>query len=206
MRSAILPILLIAVLGAAARTQVHAQRPPAAPRVSAAGTFTFAAGSAASDQQLFLGAVAAANPQARRLIDLVDGWVTVSFGSTGAGSLGRTSGAPGHYDVKIDTADTYAQLGERGIVRVVLHELGHVVDFSLVPPEIERELDAEIPKGIACDPGLPNGACTPRAERFAETFARWASGDIGYDLWVGYKVQPPSVPLAQWGAPLTRLH
>ena len=38
-------------------------------------------------------------------------------------------------------------------------------------------------------------------ERFAESFAKWATGDIGVDLYLGYKVPPPD-DLAGWGAPL----
>ena len=43
-----------------------------------------------------------------------------------------------------------------------------------------------------------------RDERFAESFAKWASGDIGVDLYLGYKVPPPD-DLANWGAPLAAL-
>jgi hypothetical protein len=39
----------------------------------------------------------------------------------------------------------------------------------------------------------------------AESFAKWALGDIGINLEIGYKVPPPSAPLDVWGAPLARL-
>jgi hypothetical protein len=65
-------------------------------------------------------------------------------------------------------------------------------------------LDAGIPTGLGCDGGV-SGACASRAERFAETFAKWALGDIGINLNVGYKVPPPRLPLDAWGAPLAQL-
>jgi hypothetical protein len=168
-------------------------------------TFAFAPQSAASDRKLFLDAVAHAHPEAQRLIGVVDGVVEVSFNSTGEHSLGLTSGRGGRYRVEINLARTYAETGLRGIDRVVLHELGHVVDFALVPDEMKQSLDAQIPSGYACDPGEPTGSCAPREERFAETFAKWATGDIGAALYVGYKVPPPSVTLERWGFPLATL-
>ena len=41
--------------------------------------------------------------------------------------------------------------------------------------------------------------------RVTESFAKWALGDIGVNLEIGYKVPPPSAPLDVWGAPLARL-
>ena len=58
--------------------------------------------------------------------------------------------------------------------------------------------------GYGCDEGV-SGACADEAERFAESFAKWALGDIGVNLEIGYKVPPPSAPLDVWGAPLARL-
>jgi hypothetical protein len=69
---------------------------------------------------------------------------------------------------------------------------------------MERSLDAGIPRGYGCDSGV-SGACAQAGERFAETFAKWATGDIGFNLDVGYKVLPPALPLTAWGEPLTRL-
>jgi hypothetical protein len=86
---------------------------------------------------------------------------------------------------------------------VTLHELGHVVDGALVPADMEQQLDAAIPRGWGCDEGK-SGACANRAERFAESFAKWATGDIGADIYLGYRVPPP-VPLETWGAPMQTL-
>ena len=167
-----------------------------------AATFRFAP-SAPADRAAFLGAVAAARPQARRLIGLVDGLVTVRFGPAGGDStLGTAAEAPDGYDVTIDLGRVAVRYGQRGIDRVVLHELGHVVDFALLPDELTTALDSGIPQGWGCDQGR-TGACANREERFAETFAKWATGDIGVDLYVGYKVPPPP-SLDVWGAPLAR--
>jgi hypothetical protein len=81
--------------------------------------------------------------------------------------------------------------GQRGIDRDVLHELGHVIDFALVGPELNTRLDATIPRGYGCDRGT-SGSCANGHERFAESFAKWALGDIGVNLNIGYKVPPPA--------------
>ena len=82
------------------------------------------------------------------------------------------------------------QLGPRGVTRLTLHELGHVLDHALLPDELVARLDAGIPGGWGCEGGM-TGACTDREERFAESFAKWASGDLGVDLSIGYSVPPP---------------
>jgi hypothetical protein len=106
--------------------------------------------------------------------------------------------------VTLDLGTVAARYGTRGIARLVLHELGHVVDFALVPESLDRTLDAGIPTGLGCEEGLLGG-CANREERFAETFAKWALGDIGVSLNIGYKVPPPRLPLEAWGAPLAQL-
>jgi hypothetical protein len=167
--------------------------------------FRFAPTVAPADRQAFLDAVAAARPEARRLIGLVDGLVDVRIGPTGTpGAIGLTEdGEPG-YRVTIDLDLVLARYGPRGVQRTVLHELGHVVDHALLTDEVTAALDAGIPAGLGCDEGLLGG-CATRQERFAETFAKWALGDIGVNLEIGYKVPPPSAPLDVWGAPLARL-
>src|SRR5947208_3274684 len=159
---------------------------------------------APADRQAFAAAVADARPEARALIALVDGLVDVHVATTGGQSLGVTSETPNGYDLTVDLARVSAMYGRRGIDRVVLHELGHVVDFALVPDDVTGPLDAEIPRGWGCEDGT-TGACASREERFAETFAKWATGDPGADLHIGYKVPPPSVSLETWGQPLAQL-
>ena len=178
---------------------------PVLPAAERAATFRFAPGTAPADRAAFLAAVADARPPARRLIDLVDGLVDVRIGPTGqAAALGITRSGGPRYDVTVDLGQVAAAYGQRGIDRVVLHELGHVIDHALVPDAIMTGLQAGIPAGFGCEQGI-SGACAIAPERFAESFAKWATGDIGVDLYVGYKVPPPGPTLDAWGAPLARL-
>lgn len=156
-------------------------------------------------QKIVTDAIAAARPEARRLIDLVDGIVTVKVGPTGSESVGVTSGNGERFDVVLDLDLVNQQHGPRGISRLVLHEFGHVVDYAIVPTALDSQLNAGIPTGYACVPGQPTSSCAPREERFAETFAKWANGDIGINLNIGYAVMPPTVDLDTWGAPLATL-
>jgi hypothetical protein len=59
-------------------------------------------------------------------------------------------------------------------------------------------LDATVPRGWPAA-GPSSGSSASPQERFAESFAKWATGDIGVDLYLGYAVPPP--PL-DWGTPL----
>jgi hypothetical protein len=175
------------------------------PTAARQATFHFDRAVAPSDRQLFLAAVAAARPEARQLIGLVDGLVDVHVGPTGVpGAIGLTRDTASGYDVTVDLGLVAQRFGQRGITRTVLHELGHVVDHALVTDDVVASMDAEIPAGLGCDQGV-TGACAGRQERFAETFAKWALGDIGINLDLGYKIPPPSVSLDVWGAPLARL-
>jgi hypothetical protein len=170
--------------------------------VRAAG-LRFAPSVLPADRQLVLHEIAAARPEAQRLIHEVDGLVTVYVGPAGGtvDAIGLTESRPDGYAVTLDLAPVWAREGERGVQRLVLHELGHVVDFALVKPALATRLDALIPRGYACDPRQPTSACAPREERFAETFSKWCTGDIGFNLSIGYKVQPPD-SLDGWGAQL----
>jgi len=169
-----------------------------------AATLRFAPGVAPLDRRAVLDALAAARPQARRLIDAVDGLVDVRVADPGPGIAGSTRIGGPRYLVTLDLATVTGHFGSRGVARVVLHEFGHVVDHAIVPDEVRRTLDAAVPRGYGCDQGV-SGACANAEERFAETFAKWATGDIGFNLDVGYKVMPPSQPLEVWGAPLAAL-
>ena len=207
-RRAAPPPVGAAVDGARFRLDAQAARRAAAPllpRADRAATFRFVAGTAPADRAAFLAAVAHARPPARRLIDLVDGLVDVRVGPTGEpGALGVTESGGPRYDVTVDLGRVAGIYGQRGIDRVVLHELGHVVDHALVSDDLMATLQAAIPAGYGCEQGT-SGACATAAERFAESFAKWATGDIGVDLFIGYKVPPPSPTLDAWGAPLARL-
>lgn len=179
----------------------YAERPmPAALRDA---TFRFDPAIAPLDRQAILGAIASARPEARALIADVDGLTTLRVGSLSYAS-GVTRTTPAGYDVTLDLGPVARQLGPRGIRRLVLHELGHVVDFALVPGALQTSLDAGVPRGWGCDDGH-SGACATRPERFAESFAKWAMNDIGVDLFIGYRVPPPEPSLDAWGTPLAAL-
>jgi hypothetical protein len=178
--------------------------PPITAQQRAAGLH-FDPGVAEADRQAVLAAIASARPEARALVDVVDGLVEVSVGPIGGASVGLTQQVgEARYHVTLDLATVSATLGQRGVARLVLHELGHVVDYALVPDSLMNVLDSGIPPGLGCDDGV-TGGCAEREERFAETFAKWALDDIGVSLDIGYKVPPPRLPLATWGEPLARL-
>ncbi len=210
-----LPLLAVAVLlcvwltvprsdGAATTAAPAAGTRYALKTLPPTASLRFAPNVAPSDQQAVRDAVAAAGPQARRLVALVAGLVTVSVGAPRPGVAGQTRSTPTGYDVELDLGPVYRSNGLRGVRRLVLHELAHVVDDALVPSALERELDAATPVGLGCDDGGLSGACAAREERFAESFAKWATGDIGVDVYLGYRVPPPT-SLRHWGDPLAAL-
>ena len=95
--------------------------------------------------------------------------------------------------------------GDRAIDRdvVVLHELGHVVDFQLVDDELVQQLDAADParRLLRRLGALPTGACTAVEERFADTFAKWALRGRVSLAGSGYGIPAPA-SIEDWGRPL----
>jgi hypothetical protein len=189
--------------GARFRLTAHAARAAEVAVVPAPAPLRFAPGTPAADQQAVLAAVAAARPEARRLVEQVAGLVTVSVGAPARGVAGQMRTTPDGYEVQLDLASVRGRFGARGTARVTLHELAHVVDHALVTADLEAVLDAATPPGLGCDDGGLSGGCAVREERFAESFAKWASGDIGLNITLGYRVPPPD--LAAWGRPLDAL-
>jgi hypothetical protein len=149
-------------------------------------------------------AIAAARPEARRLIGAVDGLVTIHMRSLGPLVMGETRPGPDGYDISLNLVQLD---GERSIDRnvVVLHELGHVIDFALIDAALDRQLDAGIPRPASCGgTGGPTGACAPAEERIADTFAKWALGGAVSAVGAGYQIAPPA-SLEDWGSPLGAL-
>lgn len=169
-----------------------------------AATFTYAPATTTADRRLIDATIAAGRPEAQRLVGLVDGLVDLGVGQTPPGSAGVTQRRGARFTVTVDLALVQRVLGQRGVARDLWHELGHVVDFAILPREVRAGLLSQVPAGYGCNEQY-SGACADDAERFAETFAKWATGDIGLDLSLGYKVPPPAVSLAAWGEPLARL-
>jgi hypothetical protein len=153
-------------------------------------------------------AIATARPEAQRLIAEVDGLVTVRTDLRDAGvpadaiGLTRSNGAGAEVILGVDRLN-----GDRAIDRnmVVLHELGHVIDFLLVDDDTIRRLDAGIPASRECGEALDGaGGCNAVQERFADTFAKWALRGRFSIAGSGYGVPtPPS--LEDWGMPLGAL-
>src|SRR6266545_4017813 len=201
------------VAGQAARTRAHAPvqvtrlgRPVTrvTPAIRAAG-LRFAPTVAPADRDWILAAIAHARPEARRLVDDVDGLVEVATEAGGAQlpggyrAVGVTYPRQDGFRVVFNTA---LLDGEARFSRdvVVLHELGHVIDFSLVPAELAARLDRTIPSSGPCvSAGQRTGACAAPEERFADTFAKWALRGAVSAAGAGYGISAPL--LDEWALP-----
>jgi hypothetical protein len=165
------------------------------------------------DKAWIQAAVATARPEAQRLIAEIDGLITVDTRLHRAGTihLGVPDDAIGLTDyngwIATISLDVNRLNGDRAIDRnmVLLHELGHVIDFVLVDDELMHQLDAGIPASRDCSDALDGaGGCTAVEERFADTFAKWALRGRFSIAGSGYGIPtPPS--LEDWGMPLGRL-
>ncbi|MGH2948963.1 MAG: hypothetical protein ACRDPC_22380 [Solirubrobacteraceae bacterium] len=207
-RRALIALLLCAVavvaterfLGASAREAAASGE--ITPDIRAEG-LRFAPDVSERDRAWILAAIAAARPEAQILIDEVDGLVQVRTHSNQGDTIGWARSGPHGSVISVDTA---ALNGDRALDRnvVVLHELGHVIDYVLVPDELVARLDQGIPRG-ECAPGSePFGACAIAEERFADTFAKWALRGAVSLAGSGYGIPTPT-SLEGWGAPLGRL-
>jgi hypothetical protein len=164
----------------------------------------FDAAVSAADQAWIRAAIAQARPEARPLIDEIDGYVTFSTVDSGD-YLGLTLPSPDGTPIVLNVG--YLDR-DRTVDRnqTVLHELGHVIDAALIDPAMDASLEAGIPRAGTCaeSAGVPIGACAKPNERFADTFAKWALRGAVSVTGGGYGVpMPPS--LETWGAPLTAL-
>jgi hypothetical protein len=168
----------------------------------------FDPGVAPGDRAWIEAAIAAARPEAKPLIDLVDGLVTFRT-VAGGDPLGVTSsvfrGDQARFTIDLNIGELdRRRVQDRNVV--VLHELGHAIDHALVPQNLDDRLDAMIPRSGTCGQTgvVLTGACTEPAERFADTFAKWALRGAVSAVGAGYGVaNPPS--LEDWGAPLVPL-
>ena len=157
--------------------------------------FSFETGTAPADRQVFLDAVAAARPEARQLIGLVDGLVEVRIGPTGTpGAIGLTQGVgtglvPSRYRVTIDLGLVAARYGPRGIDRTRPARArprrrlraGHRDDARASTPA---------PARLGCDDGMLAPAPTPGALR--RELRQVGNGRHRRQSDIGYKVPPPS--------------
>jgi len=180
------------------------------PRISAeqrAAGLRVAPAVAAADRAWILAAIAKARPEAQPLIAEVDGLIELR---THAGlPIGSTQvwrkGDAAAFTLSLDTV---LLNGRRVMDRdvVVLHELGHVIDYAVVPQALNARLDSAIPRTGTCVQSADGlaGSCTEPVERFADTFAKWALRGGVSAVGAGYGVATPA-SLEDWGAPLTAL-
>jgi hypothetical protein len=152
-------------------------------------------------------AIAAARPEAQRLIGEVDGLVEYQVHRGDPLGVTRSEVSPGgaRFTISFDVASLDGDRGQDRAV-TVLHEYGHAIDLALVPQELNDRLEAGIPRTGTCGNygGALTGSCAVPAERFADTFAKWALRGSVSAVGAGYQVaNPPS--LEDWGAPLAAL-
>jgi hypothetical protein len=165
-----------------------------------AAGLAFAPGVAAGDREWIVAAVARARPEAARLIAEVDGLVVVGTYAAAGTTLGVTRGHDRGFTVDLNVAYLNGEsVSDRATV--VLHELGHVIDFALVPAETNAQLDAQIPRGGPCGAAID---CDLVEERFADTFAKWALNGAVSEVGAGYGIPRPA-SIEDWGAPLSEL-
>ena len=167
-----------------------------------AATLRFAPEVKPRDRAWILAAIGKARPEAQRLIAEIDGLVEVRTDLPRGDAIGL---ARMTLDEAVVSFDARSLNSDRAFDRdvVVLHELGHVVDFQLVDDELIQQLDQTIPRVGSCGDSelLPTGACTAIEERFADTFAKWAlRGRISL-AGSGYGIPAPA-SIEDWGRPL----
>jgi hypothetical protein len=158
----------------------------------------------ASDRAWIEAGLAEARPEAKSLIDDVDGMVTVTTADVpGAPWAGLTRQlAVDAYEITFNTAYLNRERKQDRNV-VVLHEFAHVIDFALTPAALRDELAASLPPVGSCVKAT-HGDCTAPQERFADTFAKWALRGAVSLYGAGYGLASPA-SLEDWGAPLARL-
>jgi len=209
-------VIALCVVASLLSLRVHRATATGEPEVTPAiraGTLTFAPRVTPNDKAWILGAIATARPEAQRLIAEVDGMIEVRTDLNAPGSayppgaeqaIGLAHMVGDHAMIALDVRELD---GERAIDRniVVLHELGHVIDFVLADDALVAQLDAGIPEAGTCNGPVDGiGACTAIPERFADTFAKWALRGRFSLAGSGYGIPtPPS--LEDWGMPLSRL-
>jgi hypothetical protein len=205
-RSPVLVVAVVVICGLAAHLagRSSASETGIGAEVRAAGA-RFEPAVTAGDRAWIGAAIEQVRPEARRLIDEIDGTVTFHTEPGGA-MMGLAESGPEGSRVWFNVAQLN---GDRTQDRnnAVIHELGHVVDYELVEDNLMRRLDAGIPRGGPCVQdaiGNVGGGCAPVEERFADTFAKWALRGKVSAAGAGYMIPSPA-SLEDWGAPLAEL-
>jgi hypothetical protein len=162
------------------------------------------AGVAPADRAWIEASIADARPEAATLIRHAIGRVTFQTAyEPDAFWAGLTTVRGDDYTVTLNLSFLNSRRGVGLRNDVVLHELGHVVDFAEVPDDLVERLAAEVPvSGTCLTPDT--GDCTGPRERFADTFAKWALRGAVSVTGAGYSIPMPA-SLEDWGAPLGTL-
>jgi len=201
-RAALAATAVVACLAAVLGVVHHRAAAATVPSRSAGPAYE---GVAPADQAWIRGAVAEARPEAAELIDDVDGGVTFrTVYAPHAFWAGLTQPDGSHrYTVTLNLSFLNGSRGPTIRDDVVLHELGHVVDFEVVPDDLRDRLAAQVPVTGTCYTA-DTGDCTAPQERFADTFAKWALRGAVSVAGAGYSIPAPA-SLEDWGAPLAAL-
>ena len=193
LRLCFLAVLIFGTIGA---LKLQPRPEAEAATLDRARGLTFAPAVAPRDREWILAGVAKARPEATRLIDEVDGLVTVkTFSDPDGWALGwaEVKGVR-RYELRFNVARLN---GSRRIDRdaVTLHELGHVIDFAILDDGVRDRLAALVPTTGVCHAGSPtarpprsasptrspSGRCAARSRSPARATAcrrppRWRTG------------------------------
>jgi hypothetical protein len=134
-----------------------------------------------ADRQLFMKLLGSLPPQARKIIEIVGGAITVSIVANSTSICGAPTSCAGFdagngYFMIINRAQLHSNIGRFAIT----HELGHIADFmglDTYSHEDFRKLFAESPKWKSCF-RLGN-SCTPFLEVFADQFGFFSTNAQG---------------------------
>jgi hypothetical protein len=151
------------------------------PSVLVTRSFVPGPGFTGGDRQRFMNAVASLPPTARQIVDVIGGAVTVSVLTKTAPICGfQTSCAgldPGNgYFLILNRAQLHSRLGRF----IIIHELGHLVDFMGLDTwsyQDLRKIFSASPKWKNCFP--LQGTCVPFMEVFADQFAFFSTNARG---------------------------
>jgi hypothetical protein len=167
-------------------TNRYAVRTRPIPSVLVSRSFVRGPGFAGADRRRFMQAVNSLPPAGRKIVDIVDGAVTVSVVADSALMCGRQTSCagydPGHgYFMMLNRAQLRSNFGRF----VIAHELGHLVDFlglDTFSYEDFRRVFSRSPKWKNCFRW--HGQCVPFLEVFADQFGFYVtngrSGQWGY--------------------------
>ena len=145
-----------------------------------------------ADRDWIEAAIAAARPEAQRLIAEVDGLVAYQVHRGDPLGVTRSRVAPdgASFVISFDVASLDGDRRQDRAV-TVLHEYGHVIDLALVPKATNDELEAAIPRTGACgNYGGAHDGIVRRAARSASP-TRSPSGRCA-------AASRPSAPATRW--------